>query len=139
MLRFRQLFRGWRHPLPLGQRGELAAARYLKRLGYTVLARGQRDRIGEIDLVAVDGRTLVFVEVKTRRNHDAGSPSEAVDAAKQRQLTRAALSYLRRHDLLEQRARFDVIAITWPVSSARPTVEHFKNALEPTDVGQFFS
>ena len=104
----------WSAPEPLGLRGEKAAARYLKRQGYIIVGRGERDRIGEIDLVAVDGKTIVFVEVKTRTSRDRGHPAEAVDRDKQRQLTRVALSYLRRHDLLEYRARFDVIAIIWP-------------------------
>ncbi len=63
----------WRRPLPLGGgRGERAAEKYLKRLGYKIIARGLRTRQGEMDLVAVDGRTIVFVEVKTGTSHDAG-------------------------------------------------------------------
>jgi putative endonuclease len=116
--------------LPLGRRGENAAARFLHRLGYVIVARGQRDAIGEIDLVAVDRRTVVFVEVKTRASHDAGHPAEAVDEDKQRRLTRLALSYLKRHDLLECKTRFDVIAITWPDGDKRPTIEHYKDAFE---------
>ena len=74
---------------------------YLRRLGYKIVARRERGRLGELDLVAVDGRTVVFVEVKTRRSHDAGHPAEAVDPEKQRRLTRLALAYLKRHGLLE--------------------------------------
>ena len=85
----------------LGQRGEGAAASYLKRRGYKIVARGDRAVLGELDLVAVDGRTIVFIEVKTRESHDAGHPAEAVDSSKQRRLTRLALAYLRRHDLLD--------------------------------------
>src|SRR5262245_66298174 len=100
-------------PKPLGRRGEDAAARYLRRLGYVIVARGHRDNIGELDLVAVDGRTVVFIEVKTRTSHDAGHPADAVDEAKQKRLTRLALSYLKRHDLLGSCAtRFDVVAVT---------------------------
>ena len=126
-------------PRPLGRRGEDAAARFLRKLGYTIVARGHRDNIGEIDLVAVDGRTIVFVEVKTRTTHDAGHPADAVDDAKQRRLTRLALSYMKRHDLLECAARFDVIAVTWPVGRGRPTIEHFKNAFEPVGIDGMFS
>ena len=126
-------------PLPLGKRGERAAAKYLRRLGYKIVARGERDRVGELDLVAVDGATIVFVEVKTRASHDAGSPGEAVDQEKQRRLTRVALTYLKRHDLLEYRARFDVVAITWTDNSRRPTIEHIKNAFEAVGQGQMFS
>lgn len=125
-------------PKTLGQRGEAAAARYLKRLGYTIVARGSHIRRGEIDLIAVDGRTIVFVEVKTRVSHDAGHPAEAVDREKQRRLTRLAMVYLKRHHLLENPARFDVVAITWPANQRRPTIEHFKNAFEPVGQGQMF-
>ena len=129
----------WSAPEPLGLRGEKAAARYLKRQGYIIVGHGERDRIGEIDLVAVDGKTIVFVEVKTRTAHDLGHPAEAVDRDKQRQLTRVALSYLRRHDLLEYRARFDVIAIIWPSDQKQPTIEHIQNAFEAVGSGQMFS
>jgi putative endonuclease len=129
----------WNRPLTLGQRGERAAAKYLRRLGYKIVARAQRDRIGELDLVAVDGTTVVFVEVKTRASHDAGLPVEAVDAEKQRRLTRVALTFLKRHDLLEYPARFDVVAITWPKDSRRPTIEHFENAFEAVGQGQMYS
>jgi putative endonuclease len=125
--------------LPLGRRGENAAARYLQRLGYVIVARGQRAAIGEIDLVAVDGRTVVFVEVKTRTTQDAGHPSDAVDDAKQRRLTRLALSYLQRHDLLECRSRFDVVAVTWGDANQRPLIEHYANAFEAVGVTGMFS
>ncbi len=123
----------------LGQRGERAAARYLRWRGYKIVAAGDRTVLGELDLVAVDGRTVVFVEVKTRESHEAGHPVEAVDAAKQARLTRLALAYLKRHDLLECAARFDVIAITWPERAGKPRIEHFANAFEPTGRGQMFS
>src|SRR3954462_11554985 len=101
-------------PKPLGRRGEDAAARYLRRLGYIILARGSRDCLGELDLIAVDGRTVGFIEVKTRTTPDAAPPADAVDEAKQRRITRLALSYLKRHALLECSARFDVVAVPWP-------------------------
>src|SRR6187200_3080244 len=115
---------------PLGRRGEDAAARYLRRLGYIIVAQGHRDHIGEIDLVAVDGRTVVFIEVKNRTSQDAGHPADAVDEVKQQRLTRLALSYMKRHDLLECATRFDVVAVTWPDGSSRPKIEHFKSAFE---------
>lgn len=124
---------------PLGQRGEAAAARYLRRQGCKILARGDRLRPGELDLVALDQKTIVFVEVKTRRSQDAGHPSEAVDAAKQRRLTRLAVTFLKRHGLLERPARFDVIAVTWPEGQRRPTIEHFKNAFEAAGQWEFYS
>ena len=123
----------------LGQRGEAAAARHLRRQGCKIVARGSRLRPGELDLVAVEGRTVVFVEVKTRQSGDAGHPSEAVDAAKQRRLTRLAATFLKRHGLLEYPARFDVIAVTWPEGRRRPTIEHFKNAFEAVGRWEFYS
>ncbi|MEO8495327.1 MAG: YraN family protein [Planctomycetota bacterium] len=135
----RDRVQSWSAPQPLGARGERAAVRFLKRHGYVIVGRGVRDRIGEIDIVAVDGKTIVFVEVKTRVSDDRGHPAEAVDQDKQRQLTRVALSYLRRHDLLEHSARFDVVAVTWPADQKRPTIEHFKNAFEAVGSGQMFS
>lgn len=124
---------------PLGQRGEAAAARYLTRSGYKIAARGDRNKLGELDLVALDGRTVVFVEVKTRQSSDQGHPAEAVDEAKQRRLTRLAVAFLGRHGLLDVPARFDVVAVTWPDGRGHPTIEHVKNAFEATGRGQFYS
>ena len=135
----RTKFQAWLAPRSLGQRGEDAAARFLRKLGYTILARGHRDRIGEIDLIAVEGRTVVFIEVKTRSSQAAGHPAEAVDDDKQRRLTKLAMTYLKRHDLLECSARFDVVAITWPDARSKPKIEHFKNAFEPIGVQGMFS
>ena len=137
--RLRDWMGSWTRPKPLGQRGEAVAARYLKRLGYTIVARGERDQIGELDLVAVDSRTVVFVEVKTRRSDTAGHPAEAVHGPKQCRLTHLALAFLKRHDLLECRARFDVIAITWADDRRKPTIEHYIHAFEPVGQGQMFS
>jgi putative endonuclease len=123
----------------LGQRGEDAAARYLRRRGYHILARGLDSRLGELDIVAVDGRTIVFIEVKTRRSTDAGRPAEAIDARKERRMTQAALGYLKSQGLLQYAARFDVVAITWPENARRPTIEHYQSAFSPVGAGQFFS
>jgi putative endonuclease len=123
----------------LGRRGEDAATRFLKRLGFRILARGLDSRLGELDIIAVDDRTIVFVEVKTRTSTDAGHPVEAIDATKQRRMTQAALAYLKSHGLLQHAARFDVVAVTWPENARRPTIEHYKNAFSPVSFGQFFS
>ncbi len=135
----RRQFQRWSRPRSLGENGEAAAARFLKRQGCIIIARGQRDRLGELDLVAVDGRVVVFVEVKTRRSTDKGHPADAVGETKQRRLTRLALSYLKRHDLLEQQARFDIVSVIWPEGERRPEIAHFKNAFEPTGQWQMFS
>ena len=140
---FRTLFHRWlRRVIPeksLGQRGEDAAARHLRTKGYKVLARGNRLRTGELDLVMLDGRTIVFIEVKTRTSSDAGHPSEAVDLEKQRRLTRLAVTFLKRHGLLEYRARFDVVAVTWPADGRRPAVEHCENAFDAVGQSEFYS
>ncbi len=129
----------WRRYMSLGQRGERAADHYLRRQGYKIVGRRERTALGELDLVAVDGRTVVFIEVKTRRSHDTGHPAEAVGPDKQQRLTRLALAYLKRHDLLECSARFDVLAITWPDGARHPTIEHIKNAFDAVGRGQMFS
>jgi putative endonuclease len=128
-----------RRPKSFGEEGEAAAAKHLRRLGYKIVARRERGRLGEIDIVAVDRQTVVFVEVKTRRSHDAGHPTESITADKQRRLTRSALAFLKRFDLLENPARFDVVAVTWAEHERRPVIEHYQNAFEATGEGQLFS
>ncbi len=128
-----------RRPKPLGYLGERAAEKFLKRKGYKIVARGLRLRGEELDLVAVDGRTIVFVEVKTRRGPRFGHPTEAVDKRKQRRITRGALVFLKRHQLLEHKSRFDIVAITWPESAKKPTIEHFSAAFEAVGSEGMFS
>ena len=123
----------------LGQRGEAAAARFLRRRGYKILARSDHFGPGELDLVALDGQTIVFVEVKTRERADIGHPAEAVDSAKQRRLTRLAVTFLKRYGLLDRPARFDVIAVTWPAGRRRPVIEHFRHAFEAVGHGELYS
>jgi putative endonuclease len=118
----------------LGDRGEREAARYLRRQGFRILVRGYRTPRGEVDLIARDGNTLVFVEVKTRRQ---GEPAEAVTHEKQRRLTLAALQFLKRHHLFEQRSRFDVVAIVWPDLDRAPAIEHIRNAFEAVEYPGF--
>ncbi|MGA2061828.1 MAG: YraN family protein [Thermoguttaceae bacterium] len=133
----------WRRVFPektLGQRGEAAAARHLRRKGYKIIALGDRlKRRDELDIVAYRGKTIVFAEVKTRTSSDAGHPSEAVDPAKQRRLTKLAVTFLKRHGLLEYSARFDVIAVTWPADKRRPKIEHVENAFEAVGQWEFHS
>lgn len=125
---------GW-----LGSEGERLAARYLRRQGFRILARRYRTTLGEIDLIARDGTCIVFVEVKTRRSDAAGQPHEAVDSGKQARLTRLALAFLKRHRLLEQPARFDVVSIVWEGSEKEPQIVHYRNAFEPPGRGQMYS
>ena len=119
----------------LGERGERAAARHLKRQGMRILLRGYRTERGEIDLIARDGDTLVFVEVKARRQ---GVPAEAVTPEKQRRQTNVAFQFTRKYNVLEVRSRFDVVAIVWPDDRNPPHIEHFRNAFEPVGRWQMF-
>src|SRR5271155_5419158 len=85
-----------------GTRAERAAARFLKRLRYRILRRNYRCPLGEIDLIALDGRTLVFVEVRSTGGDDSTTAAASVDAAKQQRLTRLALHFLQEHRLLDR-------------------------------------
>jgi putative endonuclease len=133
-------WRYWFPQLTLGQRGERAAAKFLRRRGYKILATGDRlKHRDELDIVAADGRTVVFVEVKTRTSSLQGHPAEAVDATKQRKLTKLAVTFLKRHGLLDYPARFDVIAITWPEGVKKPHIEHIQNAFEAAGKWEMYS
>jgi len=110
-----------------GQTGEDLAVRYLENLGYTIVERNYRKRIGEIDIIARDGECLVFIEVKTRSNRRFGSPFDAVDFRKQQQISRVALAFMTQHRFGEVPVRFDVIGVHLEES---PRVELIKNAFE---------
>ena len=95
----------------LGKAGEDRAVAELERRGYAILDRRYRTRHGEIDIVARDGETMVFVEVKVRATGDYGTAAEAVTARKQRRVVSMAIDYLARHRLTDKPCRFDVVAI----------------------------
>ncbi len=97
--------------LALGERGEKLAERFLRERGYKILVRRYKGRHGEIDLVCRDDDILVFVEVKTRASEEYGAPSVAVDAEKQKNLTRTALEYLREIGNPEVQFRFDIVEV----------------------------
>jgi putative endonuclease len=120
----------------LGDEGERLACRHLKRSGMRIVTRNFRDPSGEIDVIAREGETLVFVEVKTRRS---GDPLEAVTAEKQRRLTRAGLVFLRKHGLLEVRCRFDVVSVVMPDRLAACRIEHVRDAFPAIGKGQMHS
>lgn len=94
-----------------GSRGEAEAERFLKKNGYKIIGRNYRTRHGEIDLIAREGDTVVFVEVKTRSNSSFGHPSTGVDLRKQKHMVLASTQYLAEHGLTESPARFDVVCI----------------------------
>ncbi len=125
--------------LLLGDRGERVAVRYLKKQRFRIIAKQYRNCYGEVDIIAQDGKTIVFVEVKTRTSTNDGQPFEAVDLRKQDKITRVALAWLKKHDRLEQPARFDIVSIIWPDENSAPQIQHFRNAFEATGRGQFFS
>jgi len=115
----------------LGAAGEDAAARWLRDRGYLILACGFRARCGEIDLVAQDGATIVFAEVKTRTSALFGTPAEAVTARKRARIVRAAALYLLAAGWSERACRFDVLAVV-PVGSGW-RVTHLPDAFRPGD------
>ena len=113
-----------------GTRAERAAARFLKKLGYRMLVRNFACDLGELDLIALDQRTIVFVEVRSTEEADGERPAASVDYAKQKRLTRLALYFLQKKRLLHHAARFDVLTVSWPAGSREPLIEHFKSAFE---------
>ncbi len=121
-----------------GNKGERAAAKFLKAKGMKVVARQYATKWGEIDLIMLDGDTLVFVEVKTRRSSEGGRPEERVDRTKREHSTKAALAFLKSHGQLGHRSRFDVVAIVWPDEAQPPVITHFVNAFEAVDFGQMY-
>lgn len=113
----------------LGKTGEDLAASYLKDLGYTLIKRNYRIRGGEIDIIAEQGQTLVFIEVKTRSSMQFGGPLEAVGPAKQKQIIYTAQHYLQQNDLFNRDIRFDVLGILIPANTP-PQFELVPNAFQ---------
>ena len=95
----------------LGKRGEDLALRFLKRKGYKIVERNYVCKMGEMDIIAQEKDTLVFVEVKTRTSMDFGPPQLAVTPTKQIQLSKVALNFLKEKRVEDVKARFDVVAI----------------------------
>ena len=116
----------------MGKTGEDLACRELERRGYAIVARRYRRRGGELDIIARDGPTLVFVEVKARDGRAFGEAGEAVTWFKRRRITRLALDYMMRHHLSDCRCRFDVVAIHF--EGGLPSVEVFQGAFDAIDI-----
>lgn len=112
----------------LGDAGEAAAAAFLERQRFRILERNYRCPVGEVDLIGLDAGTLVFIEVKTRRQDAYGSPFDAVDARKQQQIERAALHYMTARRLHGHAARFDVVGVTW--AGETPQCELIRGAFD---------
>src|SRR5574340_1142891 len=111
-----------------GNKGEELVVRFLKNAGYRVVERNYRCRLGEIDIVALDGGTLVFVEVKSRTSESFGDPQLAVGPDKQKKISRIALNYLQEKNMLSRNVRFDVVAVK--MLPAGNTLEHIRDAFE---------
>ena len=114
-------------PRDLGILGEKLALNYLSQLGYHLLERNYRCRLGEIDLIMQDGSVIVFIEVKARRATLYGMPQEAVGPVKQAKIRRLAEYYLMVKEENECSLRFDVVAIRFE-KTGNQEIEHFKNA-----------
>lgn len=115
------------HNIDLGRVGEEAAASFLDRRGYEIVARNWKCIAGEADIIARDGDAVVFVEVKTRTGIDKGLPSEAVDARKRERYERIAALFLQDYDVVDVPVRFDVISIV-ALGTNRAFVRHHINA-----------
>jgi putative endonuclease len=99
--------------LEFGKAAENAAAKFLEAKGYKILERNYKNKFGEIDIIARQKGVICFLEVKARRSLDLGEPQEAVSAAKQKKISRVAVAYLKSKNLLDQAARFDVLALLY--------------------------
>lgn len=119
MLNLNQLF---------GGKGEAYAAKYLKKNGYKIIEKNFRNKIGEIDIIAMDRGVIVFIEVKARKSRAFGSPKDALTVCKQKKISKVALSWLKARNKIGARARFDVVSII--SNKSKQEVEIIKNAFE---------
>ena len=123
-------------PYHLGIKGEQAAAEYLKKKGYKIIAQNYKSRWGEIDVIAHDGAALCFIEVRTRLTDSQGHPFETVTNYKKRRIIRTALYYLQEKGLSDDEVRFDVVAVIPSEDDADTdfTIEIIQNAFD-ADMG----
>ena len=120
----------------LGARGEQLAVGKLENEGYRIRDRNWRVLEGELDIVAEDGNTIVFVEVKARTSKRFGLPEEALTRKKRLRLIKAALAYLDAHQIFETNWRFDFIAIEWSSRGELRRIEHFVDVIQ-AEPGEF--
>ena len=118
------------HRIRLGKWGEGVASRFLQEKGYVLLATNYRCRWGEVDIVAQDGEELVFVEVRTRRGVEFGTPEESVTAAKARKLVATAQEFLQEHDQVNAGWRIDLIAIRLDGDRRVQDITHLRHAVQ---------
>ena len=112
----------------LGTWGETLALKEIKRLGYKCIARNYRCPLGEIDLIAKERDSLVFIEIKTRRGRSIGYAKEAISSRKKRQLSKVALAYMKSNDCYDVKSRFDVVVIS--LKDGKEEIEVIQNAFD---------
>ena len=122
-----------------GRRAERFAARYLRQQKCRILGRNVDDRLGEIDLLALDGQTIVVVEVRSSETKSFDELAKTVNNDKQRRLTDATLRFVQRRKLWNVAVRFDVIALRWPAGAREPEVRHYRHAFQSIGKYQFHS
>ncbi len=114
--------------LTLGKKGEDFAADFLIKKGYKIKERNYKSALGEIDIIALSGATIVFIEVKTRSSLKFGLPFEAVTKRKQHQITKTALYYMSKKKINETAARFDIVSVI--LKGERMEAELIENAFD---------
>jgi putative endonuclease len=116
----------WESRRSLGQGSEDRAAAFLERRGYRILERNRRFKVGEIDIVAMDGETLVFVEVRSRSDPSQVHPAETITPKKKRQIVLTAMAYCQDEGITDTMIRFDVVAVLGP----QEEIDLIQNAFE---------
>ncbi|MDD5409785.1 MAG: YraN family protein [Candidatus Omnitrophica bacterium] len=114
--------------IEFGKQAESAAVKFLQGQGYKLIRRNYKTKFGEIDIIAEDKGVICFVEVKARHTRLFGEPAEAVSTAKQRQISKAAICYLKENNLLERQARFDVTSLLYKEDV--PEIDLIKDAFD---------
>lgn len=114
--------------LALGRLGEDLAFKKIKKMGYRCVERNYKCPLGEIDIIAKHKGYLVFLEIKTRRGRNTGYAKEAVNQRKMRQISKAALTYMKENNCSDIRSRFDVVAVC--IDRGKPEIEVIQNAFE---------
>jgi len=115
--------------LIFGSRGERSGARFLRRRGHRILVRNYKCAVGEIDLITLDGDTIVFVEVKTRASDEAAEVADAAGPVKWRRVDRAARTYLKQNGAEDAAARFDLVTVLWQ-ARGKPKIEHLEDVYQ---------
>ena len=112
-----------------GKKGEDLALSFLKKQGYSIIAKNYKTRLGEIDIIGKDKSCVSFVEVRSTNSRVFEAPEHTIDRRKQRQIAKAALSYIKRYSLEDKDCRFDVVCIGG-VDSVSPNIRLIKNAFD---------